>query len=76
VLFFDYYNPKDSLKACVKTCPTQRIETNSDFNNFTIYNGNLCLYDVVLGTYDTAKCPKIPIPKTYDLLSISYTFES
>jgi hypothetical protein len=65
VLFFDYKNPVKSLKACVKQCPYEQINTEDQFKKYTKLNNlTLCLYNVKVGEYNSTWCPKLPIYKT------------
>jgi hypothetical protein len=63
-MYFDFEKPKETIKVCIKTCPNIEIKTENDLINFTKTNGNICLYNITVGTYDEKNCPKLPIDKT------------
>ena len=70
VLFFDYQKPINSLKACVKKCPSELIDTKEKFKSFTLQNNyTFCLYNVSIGDYDEKLCPSLPIYPTINTLN-------
>jgi len=68
VLFFDFLNPKESIKACVSKCPDKTLSTESEFRAFTTTN-SLCLYNVSAGDYNKKLCPTLPVHKTFELFN-------
>lgn len=70
VFYFNYTDPIDSRKVCVKSCPNKNIASIDDFKNFTSFNNfTVCDYGVTPGMYDPKKCPKLPIIQTYPLIN-------
>lgn len=68
VLFFDYTKPIKSLKACVKHCPDEHIDSLDEFKNYTLRkNATLCFYSVKPGDYNPSLCPVIPIFKSIQI---------
>lgn len=66
VFMFNYTDPLDTRKMCVKSCPSITIDKEQDFINYTRQNNyTLCEYGVKPGIYERAKCPRLPIIKAY-----------
>ncbi|KAI5645199.1 plasma-membrane choline transporter domain-containing protein [Phthorimaea operculella] len=77
--FMDVKNLKNSLKVCVKQCPTKKLETLNDIQSFYRQTGsNLCRYDINLNNVTTSTpdlhnfygpCPVLPVYETFPLLN-------
>jgi solute carrier family 44 (choline transporter-like protein), member 1 len=82
VFFFDFKEIKQSLKICVKNCPTREIESARELYNIYQYNQTgYCRYDFDFNKLNSASdrdemifdligpCPKLPIHATSPLLN-------
>lgn len=66
VFFFSTLQPFNARKLCVRKCPDENIESIDQFENYTRrHQIGLCGYDVEPGVYDSDKCPKLPIYRTF-----------
>ncbi|CAD7003889.1 CTL-like protein 1 [Ceratitis capitata] len=75
LFYFDYKNPRQSIKICVKECPSRNINSKTDLHKYYMDTGtNLCRYDFNMDSLlDTnnknideyfnflGPCPKLPI---------------
>lgn len=65
VFYFNYSDPINARKVCVKACPSINIIDEEEFKNYTLStNQTLCEYDVSPGVYIRKKCPKLPLIQT------------
>ncbi len=66
VFFFNYTDPINARKVCVKACPSISLLNENQFKNYTlIHNYTLCDSSVPPGVYNSVKCPKIPVVKAH-----------
>lgn len=65
VFYFNYSDPIDARKVCIKSCPSINIIDEEQFKNYTLStNQSLCEYDVAPGVYIRNKCPRLPLIQT------------
>lgn len=78
LFFMDVKELRKSLKICVKTCPTRKLESFADIQRFYRETGsNLCSYDINLNNVSInsnlhhyiGPCPTLPVYESYPVLN-------
>lgn len=78
LFFMDIKELRRSLKICVKKCPSKKLESLNDIQQFYKDTGsNLCRYDINLNNVTNSKdlhnfigpCPTLPVHDSFPLLN-------
>ncbi|KAL0840483.1 hypothetical protein ABMA28_015727 [Loxostege sticticalis] len=78
LFFMDIKELRRSLKICVKQCPSRKMESLTDIQQFYKETGsNLCRYDINLNNVTNSKdlhnfigpCPSLPVYDSFPLLN-------
>ncbi|XP_057653287.1 choline transporter-like 1 [Diorhabda carinulata] len=79
LLFYNINELKQSLKICVEKCPTSKLNTATDFNNYHLQGINYCRYDFnyadlknqqsefLFGSF--GPCPNLPVYESTPVLN-------
>lgn len=78
LFFMDVKELKRSLKICVKSCPTRKLDSFEDIKNFYRETGSsLCQYDIDFNNVSTIRnlhhyigpCPTLPVYESFPVLN-------